>query len=129
MNHIAPLFAYFDDAGQLQSTIQVRTPQPGNPVALRSDWLPGAERTAWRFGRQTPDLASLGVAMAADPQIAECAIARLWNWALGKGDIVDTLATVPSEIIAAQVAAFTANGMKLKDAIIAVYTSDDFVRF
>ena len=93
------------------------------------DWLPGAEPTAWRFGRQTPDLASLGVAMAADPAIAECAVARLWNWALGRGDIVDTLATVPTEVITAQVAAFTANGMKLKDAIFAVYASDDFVRF
>lgn len=129
MNHLAPLFANFDDNGQLQGTIQVKTPLPGNPLALRSDWLPGAEPTAWRFGAPAADLPALGAAMAADPAIAECAVARLWNWALGKGDIVDTLATVPSEVIAAQVTAFTANGMKLKDAIFAVYTSDDFVRF
>ena len=129
MNHLAPLFANFDDAGQLQSTIQVKTPLPGNPLALRTDWLPGAEPTAWRFGAPAADLPALGAAMAADPAIAECAVARLWNWALGRGDIVDTLATVPSEVITAQVAAFTGNGMKLKDAIFAVYTSDDFVRF
>jgi hypothetical protein len=129
MNHLAPLFANFDDAGQLQGTIQVKTPLPGNPLALRTDWLPGAEPTAWRFGAPAADLPALGAAMAADPAIAECAVARLWNWALGRGDIVDTLATVPSEVITAQVAAFTGNGMKLKDAIFAVYTSDDFVRF
>ncbi|MEZ4399583.1 MAG: DUF1588 domain-containing protein [Kofleriaceae bacterium] len=129
MNHLAPLFANFDDNGQLQADIQVKTPQVGNPLALRSDWLPGAEPTAWRYGVPAADLPALGAAMAADPDIAECAVARLWNWALGKGDIVDALATVPPATIAAQVADFQANGGKLKDAIFAVYTSDDFVRF
>ena len=128
-NHLAPLFANFDDAGQLTGAIAVHTPLPGSPLAKATDWLPPGEPTAWRFGKPTPDLPSLGAAMAADPAIAECAVARLWNWAMGKGDIVDTLAAVPSETIAGHVAAFTASGGKLKDAIFAVYTSDDFVRF
>jgi hypothetical protein len=67
--------------------------------------------------------------MAADPDVAECGVARMWNWALGKTDIVDTLQEVPSETIQAQVDAFKANGFKMKDMIFAVYTSDDFVKF
>ena len=56
-------------------------------------------------------------------------IARLWNWALGKTDIVDTLMEVPSDTIADETTAFTSGGYKLKDLIYAVYTSDDFVKF
>jgi hypothetical protein len=67
--------------------------------------------------------------MASDPAIAECAVARTWNWAFGKGDIVDTLALVPSEVIAAQVQAFAADGYRLKSTIYRVFTSDDFVKF
>lgn len=67
--------------------------------------------------------------MAADPDVAQCGVARMWNWALGKTDIVDTLQVVPPETIQAQVDAFTQGGYKLKDLIYAVYTSDDFVKF
>ncbi len=129
MNHLAPLFANFDDAGELQTTIQVKTPNDGAPDAKLSDWLPAGEATAWRLGVPAADLPALGRAMAADPKVAECAVARFWDWALGKGDIVDTLALVPSEVIAANVAAFQASGGTLQDAIFAVYTSDDFVKF
>lgn len=129
MNHFAPLFANFDEQGQLQDSIQVRSPNEGAPLALLSDWLPAGEPTAWRYGVPAADLPALGAAMAADPLVAECAVARVWNWALGKGDIVDTLSTVPSEVIASHVAAFAASGYTLKDAILAVYTSDDFVKF
>ncbi len=129
MNHLAPLFAYFDEQGRQQPAIQVKTPADGSPTALLSDWLPAGEPTAWRFGTVAADLPALGAALAADPLVAECAVARVWNWALGKGDIVDTLALVPTEVIAAQTAAFQASGGKLKDAIFTVYTSDDFVSF
>jgi hypothetical protein len=61
--------------------------------------------------------------------VAECLIARYWDWALGKGDIVDTLSLVPSATIQTQVAAFQQSGGLMKDAIFAVYTSDDFVKF
>ena len=67
--------------------------------------------------------------MAADPEIAQCGVARVWNWALGKTDIVDTLQEVPADTIKSQVDAFGANGYKLKDLIFAVYTSDDFTKF
>jgi hypothetical protein len=68
-------------------------------------------------------------AIAADPDVAECGVARVWNWAMGKTDIVDTLQEVPTETIQAQLDAFAASGYKLKDLIYAVYTSDDFVKF
>jgi len=129
MNHIAPLFIDFDENGQYQGTPQVLVPIEGSPAVTRADYLPDAEGTAWRLGVAAPDLPALGQAMAADPAIAECAIARTWNWALGKLDIVDTLATVPHDVIADQVTAFTADGFNLKDAMFAIFTSDDFVEF
>lgn len=129
MNHIAPLFAYFDERGQLQSTIQVKTPNDGAPTAKLSDWLPAGEATAWRFGVAAPDLPALGAALAVDPKVAECAVARLWNYAMGAGDVVDALAVVPPDVIASQVQRFTASGGKLRDALFDVFTSDDFVKF
>lgn len=129
MNHIAPLFTNFDDNGDLQATSQVMVPIEGTPLAQLSDYLPAGQTTAWRLGAPAADLPALGAAMAADPAIAECAVARVWNWALGKGDIVDTLATIPSDVIADQVATFRSNGAVLKDAIFAVFTADDFVKF
>lgn len=127
MNHLAPLFANFDEQGVLQADIQVQTPNDGTPDAVLTDWLPPGEPTAWRFGFYAANLPELGAVMAADPKVAECAVARFWNWGLGKGDIVDTISTVPPEVIATQVAALQSG--TLKDAILAVYFSDDFVKF
>jgi hypothetical protein len=129
MNHLAPLFANFDEDGVLQTTIQVKTPNEGAPDAVMSDWLPAGETTAWRYGTPAADLPALGQAMAADPKVAECLVARYWNWALGKGDIVDTLSLVPTATIESHVAAFQASGGLMQDAIFAVYTSDDFTKF
>jgi len=129
MNHMAPLFANFDEDGQYGPAIAVLSPTPGTPTASMLDWLPVGEGPAWRLGVATPDLPTLGAAMATDPMISECAVARVWNWAMGKGDIVDTLSTVPSEVITAQVADFQAGNHVLKDAIFAVFTADDFVKF
>ena len=75
------------------------------------------------------DLPALGAAMAADTDVAKCGVARVWNWALGKTDIVDALQEVPVETIQTQLDTFTASGHKMKDLIYAVYTSDDFVKF
>lgn len=127
MNHLAPLFANFDDQGVMQAEIQVVTPNEGMPTAVPGDWLPPGEPTAWRLGVLAPDLPALGAAMAADPKVAECAVARFWNWGMGKGDIVDTIATIPTEVIATQIAALQTG--TLKDAVLAVYLSDDFVKF
>ncbi len=129
MNHLAPLFIGFDAAGQETGAPAVPLPIEGSPPAQLSDYLPPGEGTAWRLGVPAADLPALGAAMAADPLIAECAIARTWNWAMGKTDIVDTLATVPSDVIADQVAAFQADGYILRDAMLAVFTSPDFVKF
>jgi hypothetical protein len=129
INHRAPLFAYYDMNGMYQSTISVPTPLDGAPMAVMSDYLPTGETTAWKFGVPAADIPTFGKAMAADPAIAECGVARVWNWALGKTDIVDTLQTVPSDTIATQVASFTSSGFTLKDLVYAVYTSDDFVKF
>ncbi|HUS29986.1 MAG TPA: DUF1549 domain-containing protein [Kofleriaceae bacterium] len=129
LNHLTPLFAYYDDQGAYQTAISVPTPLDGAPLAKMTDYLPAGETTAWRLNVPAADLPALGQAMAADADVAECGVARMWNWALGKTDIVDTLQEVPSETIAAQVDAFKANGFKMKDMIFAVYTSDDFVKF
>ena len=129
INHIAPLFANYDMAGQYQTAISVPTPLEGAPMAQLTDYLPAGEGLAWRYGVPVTDIPSLGAAMAGDPDVAECGVARIWNWALGKTDIVDTLQVVPPETIMDQVSAFTSNGYKLNDLIYAVYTSDDFVKF
>ena len=129
MNHVAPLFINFDDQGQYQNQPAVPLPIDGAPPATFSDYLPAGETTAWRLGVAAPDLPGLGQAMAADPAIAECAVARTWNWAMGKTDIVDTLSTIPHDVIASQITAFQGDGYNLKDAIFAVFTADDFVKF
>ncbi|HUS33276.1 MAG TPA: DUF1588 domain-containing protein [Kofleriaceae bacterium] len=129
LNHLAPLFAHYDETGQFQTGFAVPVPLPNNPLVAMSDYLPVGEPTAWRFGTPVSDMRSLGTAMAADPAIAECAIARVWNWALGRPDIVDASAKVPSTTIESQVADFKAGGYHLRDAMYRVFTSDDFVRF
>ncbi len=129
INHIAPLFANYDMNGVYQTTIQVPTPLDGAPKAQLTDYLPPGETTAWRYQKPAADLPALGMAMAADPDIAKCGVARVWNWALGKTDIVDTLQEVPVETIQTQLDTFVASGHKMKDLIYAVYTNDDFVKF
>ena len=129
LNHIAPLFANFDIMGAYKTTISVPTPLDNAPMAQLTDYLPSTETTAWRFGVPAADLPALGAAMAADADVQKCGVARVWNWALGKTDIVDTLQEVPKQTIQTQIDAFAANGFKMKDLIYAVYTSDDFVKF
>jgi hypothetical protein len=129
LNHIAPLFANYDMMGAYQNTISVPTPLDNAPMAQLTDYLPAGETTAWRYGVSTPDLPSLGAAMAADASVQKCGVARVWNWALGKTDIVDTLQEVPKETIQEHLDKFIASGFKLKDLIYTVYTSEDFVKF
>jgi hypothetical protein len=129
MNHIAPLFAHYDFAGEYHGELAVPTTLPGNPTAEPTDYLPVGEPLAWRYGVAIGNMGDLGRAMAADPDIARCAISRLWNWALGKPDIVDTATWVPDATIRDVLDRFTANEHRLRDAIYQIYTSDDFVRF
>lgn len=130
MNHIAPLFGYFDENGVMQADISVTNPTDGMPFTQMTDWLPeGKQETAWRLDVPAADLPALGAAMAADEAVIECGVARMWNWALGKGDIVDTLNLVPSETIAAHTQAFTESGYDQRALLLDIFTSEDFVRF
>jgi uncharacterized protein DUF1549 len=129
INHLAPLFAHFDAGGAYQTELAVPTPLPDAPPAQLSDYLPPGEPLAWRSGTPVSDMASLGAAMAADPAVPACVVARLWNWALGKSDIVDSSTRVPPATIDAQVAAFTTGGYRVRAALRNIFTSDDFVRF
>lgn len=131
INHVAPLVAFYDAAGMYNATtMQVPTPLPKSPLAVIGDYLPtGKQQTAWRLNAAAADLPGLGAAMAADPSVAACGVARIWNWALGKTDITDTLQVVPDATISTQLAAFTASGFKMKDLVFAVFTSDDFTKF
>lgn len=130
INHIAPLFAYYDQTGTYKAgTISVPTPLDNAPPAKLTDYLPPGESTAWRLNVPAGDLTALGAAMAADPQVQLCGVARVWNWALGMTDIVDTLQDVPKETVQAQFDAFTTGGFKMKDLIFAAFTSKDFVSF
>jgi hypothetical protein len=129
LNHIAPLFAYYDDMGAFQQAISVPTPLDGGPMARLTDYLPAGETTAWRYQVPAADLPGLGAAMAADTDVGKCGVARVWNWAMGKQDIVDTLSEVPEDTIRTQLDNFAASGYKVKDLIFAVYTADDFVKF
>jgi len=130
INHIAPLFGYFDMDGQLQANISVMTPQAPDPVQTeRSHWLQDGEKTAWRHGEEVADIPALGAAMAADPDVSECAVARMWNFAMSKEDIVNDLAVVPDVVLDPYKTMFKSNGMDLKATLRAMLLSDDFTKF
>ena len=130
MNHIAPLFGHFDAKGVYDAqNIKVMTPVTPPTTTTMADWLPAGQGLAWRNGSPITDLPSLGAAMAADQDIARCAVNRVWDWAFSRGDIVNDLATIPSVVTDDLTKDFTANGMKVKRLIRNVFTSDDFVRF
>lgn len=130
INRIAPLFANFDANGQWMNSSQVVTPTVPEPVTTQMDhWLNPGQTTAWRRGVEVKDLPELGQAMAADPDVAECAVARMYNFAMSKEDIVSDLATVPTEVIQPYIDEFKGNGMNLKQTLRAILLSDDFVKF
>src|SRR5262249_28494190 len=124
MNHMAPLFANFDANGMYQTSIQVKVPVQGLPSAQMSDWLVSGEVTSYGHGEPVADLAALGAAMAQDPDVAQCAVARVYNWAMSKTDIVNDLATVPDSIVQPLTQSFVSGGYKLKSTIRQVFVSD-----
>jgi hypothetical protein len=129
LNRIAPMFINYDDKGFLQPTGQVEVPVPKNPIAQRIDYLPAAEGFAWRSGKPVTDIPSLGAAIAADPDVARCAVNRVWNYALSRGDIVNDLATIPNAVTDGFVKDFGANKQNLKEIIRGIFKSEDFVKF
>ena len=131
MNHQAPLFAHFDMNGQYDPmNFAVNTPSAGNPTSILSDWLPAGQKFYWRSGgAEVTSLPELGAAIAKDPAVAQCAVNRVWNFAMSRGDIVNDLAAIPAIVTDPLVKDFTANGFKMKRVIRSVFTSDDFVKF
>jgi Protein of unknown function (DUF1588) len=130
INHVAPLFGHFDQNGKYQDMLAVMTPVAPNPVPTEmSHWLRDGEKTSWRMKDPAADLPALGAAIAKDPDVAECAVARMWNFTMSKEDIVTDLATVPASVLKPYHTDFEKNGMNLKKTLRAMFASDDFTRF
>jgi hypothetical protein len=75
------------------------------------------------------DLADLGQTMASDPEVLTCAVKRIWNYAMSRGDIVDNETPVPDTVVADQVSFFENNNFNLKLTLREILLSDDFVSF
>jgi hypothetical protein len=67
--------------------------------------------------------------MAADDEIARCAVVRMWNFAFSKGDAVYDLGDVPDSVIGGLVNEFKGNGYNLRNTLRAVFVHEDFVRY
>jgi hypothetical protein len=129
LNHITPLFLNYNDIGALLATPQVKVPIPGEPAARRDDYLVASEGLTWRLNKPITDIASLGAAIAADPDMPRCAVNRVWNYAMSRGDIVNDLASVPLEVTDPYVKEFSGNGLKLKETFRGIFKSADFTKF
>ncbi len=130
INHLAPLFGNFDENGAFQNKISVTTPLAPNAVPTElSHWLQPGETTSWRMTSPAADLPALGAAIAKDPDVGECAVARMWNFTMSKEDIVSDLAIVPAKVLKPYLAEFEGNGQNLKKTLRAMLTSDDFTTF
>jgi hypothetical protein len=130
LNAQATLFLNFDEKGILQTTPQVLVPVPKTPKATLADFMPAGKQVfAWRLGTPVVDLKGFGEAMAADPEVARCAVNRVWNYALSRGDIVNDLASIPSVVTESLAKEFSANGMVIKETLRAIFKSEDFVKF
>jgi hypothetical protein len=131
MNHVAPLFAHFDEGGNWVDGLNgVNTPTAPDPTPTSLEhYLAPGEQLSWRLGTPTPDFASLGQAIAEDPAVTECAVARMWNFAMSKEDIVSDLSTVPREVIDPFITEFEANNYNLKATLRSIMKGEDFVKF
>jgi len=129
MNHIAPLFGRFADDGSWQDDFVVTLPLDETPTAVRTDWLPDDEATAWRLGVPARNLPELGTALAIDPEVERCAVTRVWNWAMGHGDVIASVDVVPDVVTQPIVDEYVSSGHDLRAAVRAVFTSNDFVSF
>jgi hypothetical protein len=130
MNHIAPLFANFDENGMWTSQSQVNTPVLPDPIKSEmSHWLNGGEKTAWRFGIEANDLPALGAAIADDPLVSDCVVTRLWNMVMSKEDVVNDLATIPPSVLDPLVKKYESSGMDVKETLRFMFKHEDFVNF
>lgn len=130
MNRMAPLFGNYDDKGVYNPTqVQVQTPIANTPRTKMEDWLPAGQPLAWRNGKTVTDMASLGKAMVDDPDVQRCAVTRVFNFAMSKGDVVNDLATLPQVVTDPYLKSFKDGGFKLKPIIAQVFKSEDFIKF
>ena len=67
--------------------------------------------------------------MALDEEVQACAVARVWNFAMSRGDIVNDAANVPTEVIAPLVADFKTSNGNLRATMRQIFLHPDFVRF
>ena len=130
LNHIAPLFAHFDEEGMWTDGFGVNTPIAPEPIPSElAHWLQPGETLHWREGSQElTSMADLGVVLAEDPLVSECLVARAWNFALSKEDIVTDLATVPYKVAAPHIEKFD-QSRDLKATMRDIFLSEDFVSF
>ena len=163
-NHRSPLFSQFDSKGIFQQLTltgeySVFVPVNGSPRAKLSDWLcvdpsicpnGGNNTTAWKRvmkvdGVEVPAPAAtineLGQQMAKDDEVIECAVKRVWNYAMGRADITEiggrSWVALPDrkdpnpELITLTklVKDFRGSGYNLKSTLRTILLSDDFVRF
>ncbi|MBK8252660.1 MAG: hypothetical protein IPK82_08330 [Polyangiaceae bacterium] len=129
INHRAPLFANFDEHGQYQPQYSVLLPLVGTPAAVYTDFLVEGEPTGWKVDMPASNLMELGQAMAADEEVLQCAVTRVWNYAMSKGDVVVDSASLSPDIIAPLVQKFKASGYNLNATWRDVFVHEDFVRF
>lgn len=162
-NHRSPLFSQFDSKGLFQmltpsGEYSVHVPVPGSPRAKLSDWLcvdsscpnGGQNGTAWKRtmrvdGVEVPapasNLTELGQQMSKDDEVIECAVKRVWNYAMGRPDITEVggrswvslpdRKSIDSELLTLPklVSQFKSNGYNLKKVLRQIVVSSDFVRF
>jgi hypothetical protein len=129
INHRAPLFANFDENGMYQPQISVLLPITGTPPAVPTDYLVEGEGTAWKKDMPAADLAAMGQAMASDDEVLGCAVTRVWNYAMSKGDVVADSASLDPSIVEPLLKKFKASGFNLNATWRDVFTHDDFVKF
>jgi hypothetical protein len=135
-NHRAPLFATYDAFGAYQAPVgvgpdaeyAVMVPITDTPFAKFSDFLPPGQTTAWKFDQPAATLVEMGARMADDDEVHACAVARIWNFGMSKGDIVNDAASVPSEVIADLLTEFKKD-FNLRATLRAVFLHTDFVSF
>lgn len=129
LNHQAPLFINYNEQGVYSATtIGVRLPTPGTPLAQLIDYLPAGQKPAWRFGKEVADLPAFGAAMAEDPTVQRCAVTRAWNHAFSRGNVVDDISPVPATVSDPLLAKFKA-GFDYKALLKEIFVSDDFTKF
>jgi hypothetical protein len=161
-NHRSPLFAQFDSKGMWQNLnaqgeYSVFVPVEGSPRAKMKDWLciggancPPGVTTAWKKTMKVngveqaapaANLSEMGQMMAQDDEVIECAVERVWNYAMGRSDITEiggrSWVSLPDRkdpnaglvTLSKLVNEFKSNNYNLKKVLRATLVSDDFVRF